>query len=149
MFCQICKTKIDPGEQACRICGTPVLTTGGISMSSPEVKAIILIDKHLIPKPIKCASCGFAGQGQFTRKMTTQIAALLAIFFFPIFPLLYFTFTYKYRCPQCKSNSLSIKNSEGQFESQLEKKRKTQKIFFTFLAVFLGLVLLLIVKVWN
>ena len=111
MFCEHCGTKMEEGAQFCPSCGKST-SSGAVAaaVSSPAGDSSVAI--------IKCGNCSYEGAGEKARNVASMILAWLCIFFAPIITLIYFAVTHKYRCPNCKSTFVGIKNKEGKFISQ-------------------------------
>ncbi len=113
MLCQTCKTKLDKSAVFCRICGRSTNTIGPVTFSAnPEA-----VERKL-PAVIRCSQCGYEGRSEFARSIALQVIAWLCLFILPIFTIIYFATTKKYRCPKCKSLSLEFKNKKGEFVKQ-------------------------------
>ena len=112
MFCQTCKTKLEEGLPFCRICGRSTSATDPVTFSVTFSKAEYNRRK---PALVRCKQCGYEGRSEFARSISMQAVAIICIIFFLPFTIIYFLKTKKYRCPKCKSTSLSIKNKQGEF----------------------------------
>ena len=112
MFCQTCKTKLDEDTPFCRVCGRSTSMTEPVTFNVTFNKAEY---ERKIPAVVRCKSCGYEGRSEFARSIPMQAVAIICIIFFLPFTIIYFLKTKKYRCPKCKSTSLSIKNKEGEF----------------------------------
>lgn len=113
MFCQTCKTKIAEGAPFCFICGRSTSTTDPVTFSADPIG-----DEKKLPALIKCKSCGYEGRSEFARSFSIKVIAWMCVFIFPPFTIIYFLTTKKYRCPKCKSISLSFRNKQGEFVNQ-------------------------------
>jgi Zn finger protein HypA/HybF involved in hydrogenase expression len=113
MFCLTCKTKLDEGALFCRVCGRSTSLTAPVTFSAnPEA-----VERKL-PAMIRCNQCGYEGRSEFARSIPLQVIAWLCLFIMPLFTIIYFAKTKKYRCPKCKSTWLNFRNGKGEFVQQ-------------------------------
>ena len=120
MFCKNCGTKIRENGGFCQNCSkaTPA-TPNKISSTNIDVNP-------LDTKPIvTCGNCDYSGPGEPARSIAGQILAWIC---FPWVTIIYYAVTHKYRCPKCKSTSLTIKSNEGVTTKQKGGTNKTFKI---------------------
>lgn len=113
MFCEHCGTKLEKEAEFCQSCGksTSAVAT---SVANVDLKNTKLESDAMI----KCGNCDYIGAPEKARNVASMVLAWLCIFFAPIITLIYFAVTHKYRCPNCKSTFVGIKNKEGKFVSQ-------------------------------
>lgn len=114
MFCEHCGTKLEKDAQFCQNCGKSI--SAGAVVTTPNNDS--LNTKLESSATIKCGSCDYVGTPEKARNIASIILAWLCIFFAPIITLIYFAVTHKYRCPNCKSTFVGVKNKEGKFVSQ-------------------------------
>src|SRR3989344_1070718 len=118
IFCKNCGTKLNPDAQFCKNCGKSVTKP-----DSPSIGAVT--DNSVRPQSgtiIKCGNCGYEGNGEPARSMIGMVLAWLCVLFAPLITIIYFLATSKYRCPQCKSTFIGIKNIEGKFVGNKKSK---------------------------
>ncbi len=103
MHCIECGNKLTEDSKFCGKCG--------IELNPSRVSKLKV-------SIIKCGNCDYVGPGELARSKVIMVLAWLCIFFAPIITLIYFAVTHKYRCPNCRSTFVGIKNKEGKFTSQ-------------------------------
>lgn len=113
MFCSKCGAENSDEAKFCKGCGQALMSSD--TEKKVQVSALVQDD---LRDAIKCASCGFEGQGRKGRRLISQI---LIWFMLPIFwpvILIYYMVTRKYFCPQCGSDFLGVKDKNGIYKAQ-------------------------------
>jgi RsiW-degrading membrane proteinase PrsW (M82 family) len=127
MFCEHCGTQIEKDAQFCSSCGKstsvtvrPVTIT--TATAAPSTMAEAMYHKEEVPV-VKCQTCGHEGDAEKNRSTVMVVLAWLCILVAPLITLLYFAFTDKYCCSNCKSTKLAYKDAQGVFVTPKKTKR--------------------------
>ena len=110
MNCSNCNNDLTAGEKFCGKCGGPTegkasdKNTAGITKNKIDI--------------IKCGNCGHIGDAELNRSLWAKILAWLCVFLAPIITILYFAITKKYKCFNCKSTFVGVKDKNGNFVDQ-------------------------------
>jgi Zn finger protein HypA/HybF involved in hydrogenase expression len=131
MFCHNCGKKIRDDSRLCDKCNTEITSIGNaFNQKLKNVDEKIDIPSRnengstansaggKLGAEIKCGNCAYIGPGEPARRFFSMILAWLCVLFFWPITLIYFISTHKWRCPECKSTFLGVKNSQGIFVSQ-------------------------------
>lgn len=116
-YCKQCGNKLETESKFCGKCGTKAVGSMPetiLASKAPEAPKMNLKKGA----DMKCGNCDYIGPGEPARSMIHKILAWICVLFAPIITLLYFSATYKYRCPKCKSKFLGVKNKDGIFGPQ-------------------------------
>ena len=66
---------------------------------------------------IRCGNCSYNGMGESGRSLWAQILVWLAFFVFWPITLIYYLVTHRYRCPQCKSTFVGMRDKTGAYHA--------------------------------
>ena len=131
MFCHNCGKKIKDDSKLCDKCSTEITSIGSVfnqKLKKVDEKMDISSRNENDPTVnssggkldivIKCGNCAYIGPGEPARRFFSMILAWICVLFFWPITLIYFISTHKWKCPECKSTFLGVKNSKGIFVSQ-------------------------------
>lgn len=131
MNCTQCNQGLKNGANFCGNCGKQV---------EAQQTAVQQQSFQTTPFPdIKCGQCGYSGPGEKARSTVAVVFAWIGIILSPLIPLIYFLVTHKWRCPQCKSTFIGVRNKYGVYESS---RGDGWWVVFVILGIFVGIVII-------
>jgi multisubunit Na+/H+ antiporter MnhB subunit len=66
---------------------------------------------------IRCGNCNYNGMGESGRSVWAQILVWIAFLVFWPITLIYYLVTHRYRCPQCKSTFVGMRDKHGKYSA--------------------------------
>ena len=115
MYCKHCGNKLDEHTKFCPSCGKATHENHVTHDTGTQPTTIPVNNSNAI---IKCGNCAYEGPGEKSRNIAFVVLAWLCVLFAPLVTIIYFLATAKWRCPQCHSTFLGVKNKEGKFAGQ-------------------------------
>lgn len=140
MFCKNCGSKIIDDVKFCGGCGQKTSKESENIYKEIEKEEPSFKEEIIEEGIIKCGNCEYIGKGQKARSTWAIVLVWICVVFAPMVTIIYYLATSKYKCPQCKSTFLGIKNEEGKFVGQ--NGSKGGRIVLIFICILIGIAII-------